>query len=346
MNTKKEFLYNVLIIITILILDVLGDYIIADKAIFSSSLGLFLFKTTFTISLLIVYAVNYIYSVPRFLFKKKYMHYFFSFIAMIVLFAGIRFLLEEIILYNIIGIHNYFFGIPVSELVLNYSFDSFYYTLRVCLVSAVICLFFRYNENKEEIHHLQIEHEKAKLSVLKSQISPHFLFNTLNNFYEELYDDKPKTASDILKLSKLLRYVTYETNDDLADLNKELAFIEDYLYFFKRRYEDNFHVLLHIDGFIHTQKIPSLILIHFVENVCKHGIINDKNRPASITLTVHDTILELRTKNYINTSEIYTEPGIGTKNIRQRLEVIYKDNFILEHQKSENQFEAYLKLTL
>lgn len=346
MNTKKEFLYNALIVIAILILDLLGDYIISNKDVFSSNLNLILFKTTFTISLLTIYAVNYIYSVPRFLFKKKYIQYFMAFIVMILLFAGIRFLLEEIILYNITGMHNYFFDIPVSQLIGNYALDSFYYTLRVCLVSAVICLFFRYNENKEEIHHLQIEHEKAKLSVLKSQISPHFLFNTLNNFYEELYDDKPKTASDILKLSKLLRYVTYETNEDVADLNKEIAFIEDYLYFFKRRYEDNFHVLLHIDGFIHNQKVPSLILIHFIENLCKHGIINDKNRSASIALIVTDNKLELRTKNYVNTSDIYTEPGIGIKNIRQRLEVIYKDNFILEHQKNDNQFEAYLKLAL
>ncbi len=346
MNTKKEFLYNVLIIITILILDVLGDYIIFDKDIFSSSLNLFLFKTTFTISLLIVYAVNYIYSVPLFLFKKKYKQYFFSFIIMIFLFAGIRFLLEEIILYNIIGMHNYVMNIPVSQFINTYLFDSFYYTLRVCLVSAVICLFFRYNENKEEIHNLQIEQEKAKLSVLKSQISPHFLFNTLNNFYEELYDDKPETASDIMKLSKLLRYVTYETNEDFAFLNKEITFIEDYLYFFKRRYEDNFHVSLHIDGFVHSQKVASLILIHFVENLCKHGIINDKNRPASISLLINENTLELRTKNHINTSVKYTEPGIGTENIKQRLEVIYKDNFILEHQKDSDQFEAFLKLTL
>ncbi|WP_299221926.1 histidine kinase [uncultured Aquimarina sp.] len=346
MNTKKEVLYNVLIILTIIILDVIGDYIIFDKDIFALDQRLFLFTITFTISLLIVYVVNYVYSAPRFLFKKKYIQYFFAFIAMILLFAGIRFLLEEVILYNITGVHNYFFDTPISKLISNYSLDSFYYTLRVCLVSAAICLFFRYNENKEEIHHLQIEQEKAKLSVLKSQISPHFLFNTLNNFYEELYDDKPETASDIMKLSKLLRYVTYETNEDLAYLHKEIIFIEDYLYFFKRRYEDNFHVLLHIDGFIHNQKIPSLILIHFIENVCKHGIINDKNRPASISLIINENTLELKTKNHINTSDTYTEPGIGTKNIKQRLEVIYKDNYILEHQKDDNQFETYLKLEL
>ncbi|RKN02520.1 histidine kinase, partial [Aquimarina sp. BL5] len=103
---------------------------------------------------------------------------------------------------------------------------------------------------------------------------------------------------------------------------------------------------LNIDGFIHNQKIPSLILIHFVENVCKHGIINDKNRPASISLIVKENTLELKTKNHINTSDTYTEAGIGTKNIKQRLEVIYKDNYILEHQKDDTQFEAYLKLEL
>ncbi|WP_405206409.1 sensor histidine kinase [Aquimarina sp. LLG6339-5] len=346
MSIKKEFLYNLLIILAIIILDLLGDYIIFDKDIFSSSFTLFLFKTTFTISLLTVYIINYIYSVPKFLFKKKYLQYFLAFIGMILLFAGLRFFLEEIILYNITGRHNYFFDVPLSQLISNYAWDSFYYTLRVCLVSAVVCLFFRYNENKEEIHQLQIEQEKAKLSVLKSQISPHFLFNTLNNLYEELYEDKPKTAGDILKLSKLLRYVTYETNEDFTSISKEITFIEDYLYFFKRRYEDNFHVQLHIDGFVHNQKIPSLILIHFIENVCKHGIINDKNRPATITLVISDHILELKTKNYINTSDTYTGQGIGTKNIKQRLEVIYKDSFILEHQKTENQFEAYLKLEL
>ncbi|MHA7057249.1 sensor histidine kinase [Aquimarina sp. M1] len=254
--------------------------------------------------------------------------------------------MEEIILFNIIGIHNYFFDVPLRDLIVTYLFDSFYYTLRVCLISAVLCLFFRYNENKEEIHRLQIAHQKAKLSVLKSQISPHFLFNTLNNFYEELYDDKPKTASDILKLSKLLRYVTYDTKDDVTLLSKEIAFIEDYLYFFKRRYEYNFYVQLDIEGFVHTQKIPSLILIHFVENVCKHSIINNKNRPASIVIRINDHFLELRTKNYINTSTMYTEPGIGTQNIKERLEVIYKDSFILEYQKNDNQFEAYIQFPL
>ncbi|WP_298539541.1 histidine kinase [uncultured Aquimarina sp.] len=346
MSIKKEVIYNVLIIITIIILDIIGDYIIFDKDIFSFNLPLLLFKVTFTISLLIIYTVNYIYSAPRFLFKKKYIQYFLAFIAMILLFAGIRFLLEEVIIYNITGRHNYFFETPISQLISTYMLDSFYYTLRACLVSAAICLFFRYNENNDEIHHLQIEQEKAKLSVLKSQISPHFLFNTLNNFYEELYDEKPDTASDILKLSKLLRYVTYETNEDLVYLQKEITFIEDYLYFFKRRYEDNFHVQLHIEGLIHSQKIPSLILIHFVENVCKHGIINNKDYPASISLIINENILEIRTKNDINTSDKYTEPGIGTKNIKQRLEVIYKDNYILEHQKNDNKFQAYLKLEL
>lgn len=344
MNIRKELLYNGIIIAIILIVDVLGDYIISNKNVFATQSPFLLFKTAFTISLLSVYVVNYIYSAPRFLFKKKYWQYAISFLGMILLFAGIRFLLEEVILYQITGMHNYYFDVPVSELIANYSLDSFYYTLRVCLVSTAICLFFRLNEHKEQIHHLEIAHEKAKLAALKSQISPHFLFNTLNNFYEELFDEKPETANDILKLSELLRYVTYETNNDITFLSKEITFIEDYLYFFKRRYEDNFHVSLQIEGMVHLQKIPTLILIHFVENVCKHGIINDSKRPASIIINIEEDALVTTTKNYINTSEQHTETGIGTENIRQRLEVLYKDNFILEHTKKDNQFEAYLQL--
>ncbi|MBW1296891.1 sensor histidine kinase [Aquimarina litoralis] len=344
MDTRKEFLYNGIIITIIFLVDLLGDYIISNRDIFSTNPPFFLFKTAFIIALLSVYAVNYLYNVPRFLFKKKYLLYSLSFIGMILLFGGLRFLLEEVVLYHITGIHNYHFDVPVSQLITTYSLDSFYYTLRACLVSTAICLFFRYSENKEQIHHLNIAHERAKLSALKSQISPHFLFNTLNNFYEELYDDKPETANDILKLSELLRYVTYETNEDVTFLSKEITFIEDYLYFFKRRYEDNFHVSLHIDGMVHLQKIPSLMLIHFVENVCKHGIINDVKRPASIRLNIQEGSLILRTENYINTSEQHTETGIGTENIKQRLEVLYQDNFILEHTNRDNQFEAFLEL--
>jgi LytS/YehU family sensor histidine kinase len=263
---------------------------------------------------------------------------------MILLFAACRYVLEEIIYFKFTGFHNYFIESP--RFLYGYLFDSFYYTFRFCLYSGIVYLLFRHIENKDKLYQLNIKHEQAQLLALKSQISPHFLFNTLNNFYEELYDEKPKTAKDILKLSNLLRYVTYEASEDFMPLEKEVNFIKDYLYFFRRRYEANFYVDLTVKGKLENQEIPSLILIHLVENVCKHGIINDKNRAAKISINIKNNELEVSTENYINTSEKHMESGIGADNIKKRLDVIYKGNYTLEYKTNATIFKTYLKLPL
>ena len=179
---------------------------------------------------------------------------------------------------------------------------------------------------------------------MKSQISPHFLFNTLNNFYVELYDENPQIANDILRLSQLLRYVTYETADDFVSLKKEIQFIEDYLHFYKRRYEESFSVDFNVVGVVEAQKIASLILIHFVENVCKHGIVNDKTRKAKITIAVSNEMLELTTENFKNTAIKHEATGIGSANIKKRLTLLYKGNYILEEETENDIFKVYLKL--
>ncbi|MEO9570786.1 MAG: histidine kinase [Polaribacter sp.] len=263
---------------------------------------------------------------------------------MIFTFAGIRFLLEEVILLYFLDIHNY--NLKQDNIIFIYLTDSFIYAFKACLYSTIVYLLFKYNENKSKLHQLNIEHKQAQLTTLKAQISPHFLFNTLNNFYSELYDEKPETAKAILKLSQLLRYVTYEASEDFMPIKKEIDFIEDYIYFFKRRYEDNFQIHLEINGTIENQQIPSLILIHFIENVCKHGIINDKNRPAKIKINISNKEIEISTENHINNSEKYMDSGIGTENIKQRLAVIFKDSYILEAQKTDTKFKAYLKFPL
>ncbi len=345
MKLTKELKYNLLIVFTLVVMDLLWNEITqnnSSKHQFKHPYYFLHFTSNFCFYG--IYVLNYLVFAPRFLVKKRLLFYASSFLAMILLFAGTRYVLEEIIFFNITGLHNY--NIENPNLVTTYLFDSFYYTFRFCLYSSVVYLLFRYIENKEQLHKLNLEHQKAQLTTLKAQISPHFLFNTLNNFYIELYDEKPDTAEDILKLSQLLRYVTYETSDDFMLLKKELKFIKDYLYFFKRRYEDNFHVHLSINGVIENQRIPSLILIHFIENVCKHGIINDNKRPAKIEINITNNELEIITENYINSSEKYMGAGIGSKNIQKRLNVLFKDTYSLNYQQKEPIFKAFLKLPL
>jgi sensor histidine kinase YesM len=340
MKKSRELTYNIIVIASLILIDFGWGLFTSNNKTF------FLFYTlllaiTFSISFFSVYIINYYYFLPKLLGTKKYPSFILSIILMIFTFAGIRFLLEEVVLLSFFNIHNY--NSQQENIVFQYLLDSLIYAFKACLYSSIVYLLFRHNESKDNLYQLNLEHQKAQLTNLKAQISPHFLFNTLNNFYAELYDDKPETANDILKFSQLLRY---ETSEDFVLLEKEIQFIQDYLYFFKRRYEDDFHVSLSINGVIKNHKIPSLILIHFIENVSKHGIINNEKYPAKIEVIIKDETLEIVTENNISTSEKHMESGIGTANIQKRLEVIFKDNFTLEYKKINTIFKAYLKLPL
>lgn len=342
MKFSKELKYNLLIVAILILLDFGWDFFTSsNKLPIKYSL---LFTLTFSISFFTVYFINYYYLLPRLFNTKKYILFGTSVIFMVLVFAGIRFLLEEVLSPVLFNINNY--NINNQSIVFTYFFDSFIFSFKASLYSTLVYLFFRYRENKDKIHLLEIKHQQAQLTTLKSQLSPHFLFNVLNGFYIELYDEQPKTANDILKLSQLLRYVTYETSENFVLLEKEIQFLNDYLHFYKRRYESNFYVSFTINGNPKNHKIPSLILINFVENVCKHGVINNPNEPAKINITIDDISLEVTTENHTNTSEKYMETGIGTENIRKRLEVLYNDNFSLTFQQSNNIFNAYLQFPL
>ncbi len=345
MKINKELKYNILIVITLIVSDLLWKEIIQGaNSEYRYKYPYFILQFTSLFCMYGIYTLNYLVCTPRFLAKKKFIHYFFSFLLMILIFVGTRYVLEEIIFFHFTGLHNY--NLEATDFLSGYLFDSFYYTFRFSLYSSVVYLLFRYIENKDKILELSLQHQEAKMMALKSQISPHFLFNTLNSFYSELYDEKPETAKDILKLSQLLRYVTYEATQNYMPLQKEIDFIQDYLYFYKKRYEDNYFVELTIDGNVTHQQIPSLILIHFVENVSKHGIINHKNNPAKITITITEDTLEVSTQNKINVSEKYEDKGIGTQNIKNRLTVLFKDKFQLSNSKENDIFKAYLKMPL
>lgn len=315
-----------------------------SKVLSEFSLGGVLFFLTFNIAYFTVYLLNYLVFAPRFLKLDKIPQYVLAFLCMVLCFAMVRFFLEEVLSYYLFGANNY--NLNRDNIVIIYLMDSAGYTMRPCLFSSLMFLFFRYREKTLQVHELKSKHQEAQMSMLRSQIGPHFLFNTLNGFYSDLYDNNPEEAKGIMKLSQLLRYVTYEAKESFMPLKKELSFIEDYLYFYKKRYEDQFFVTLSVEGAIGAQKIPSLILIHFVENVCKHGVLNDSRKQAKIHINIGKDQLEVRTENYKNTSEKYMDKGIGTENIQNRLAVLFKDNYRLEYTDSEMLFKTYLKLPL
>jgi len=350
MKLNQELKYNLLFAVILLFVGETWD--LSVQMIFTSPSQALnqihwegtLLLLTFSIAYFSVYTLNYLIFAPRFLKLNKIPHYIVAFFLMSLCFAAVRFFLEEVVGFAIFGEHNY--NLNRDNIVSIYLIDSVGYSLKPCLYSSLMYLFFRYKENMALVNELKLQQQEAKMAMLQSQIGPHFLFNTLNGFYSDLYEKNPKEAEGVMKLSQLLRYVTYEVNEQRMPLKKEIAFIKDYLYFYEKRYEEGFNVQLIVEGEIDDQKIPSLILIHFIENVCKHGVIDDPKRPAIIGIRVHQDSIEVITENAINNSENYMDKGIGTQNIKSRLNLLFKDAYELTYSSEGSMFHTHLIMPL
>lgn len=173
----------------------------------------------------------------------------------------------------------------------------------------------------------EIETEKlaTELSFLKSQINPHFLFNTLNNIYSLALVKSDKTADAVLKLSAIMRYVISETKRYTVPLEKEIQFIKHYIELQKVRLTDKVTIKLDIEGNTDIIEVPPLILIPFVENAFKYGISTKEPSQISFRIVVKDRSLTFTSQNHIFPLSLGNEEntGIGLKNTKRRLELLY-----------------------
>lgn len=344
MNLKNTFKYHILLGFIIVLMHIFDEYKKIGAEVFFNQLSLGIaYLTTFNIAFFGTYIFNYKVICPNTLAKKKIILFIVSLISLFLVFAGIRFFMEEIVMYNITGFHNYS---DRTRTFWYYIFDNSYYALKAGLFSSFMYFLFSYLRSTSQLHQLELEHQKAELSVLKTQLEPHFLFNTLNTFYSELAETQPKTAKGILKLSELLRYLTYDAQNDFMILEKEIKFIKDYIYFYEKRFENNLFLNLKIIGNIKNQKVPSLTLIHFIENIFKHGITNVKEYPAEIKIEIRDNHLILETKNKVSNVKNYSSTGIGKENLQKRLQLLFEKNYHFYYKDNKSVYTTYLEIPL
>jgi sensor histidine kinase YesM len=342
---KKQGYFHGIVVLIIVLMDLFSDYVYGgDKQLllnFQLPLNfhrIIMYTATFT-----TYAVNFYVISPFTLGKKHYFRFAIGVLILIVIFGRVRYVLEEVILYHFTGQHNYF---EESRRFLFYTFDNSYFAVKGILYSTLVYFFFEFASNQNRIHKLEIDYNKAELSLLKSQLEPHFLFNTLNAFYTDLIDEQPKIAKDILRLCQLLRYVTYEAGTEFMPLSKEINFIEDYIYLHRKRFEDTLFLEYNVTGTIGDQPLPSLVFIHFVENIFKHGVVTKSTFPAKISIIVAEEFISMETSNLISVSEQYTASGIGKENLERRLSTIFKNEYELRYEQSEDVFSTFLKLPI
>ncbi len=195
---------------------------------------------------------------------------------------------------------------------------------------------------------LLIEKQQAELNYLKSQTNPHFLFNTLNNIYVLSRDKSDLAPESILRLSKILRFMLYETGGAYIAIEQELKIISDYIALEELRYDDSLRINFNYDVEDMKQSLPPLLLIPLVENAFKHGVSETRAQPfVDIHLSVNQRQLAFFVKN--STEEFAVEgnvkENIGLSNLRRQLELLYTD-YSLAVQQGEFIFTVTLKINL
>ena len=201
---------------------------------------------------------------------------------------------------------------------------------------------------KEAAQLLRIEKQAAELNFLKSQTNPHFLFNTLNNIYSLARDKSDLAPESILRLSKILRFMLYETAGTYIAIEQELKIIDDYIALEKLRYDEFLSVSFNYDVEDMKQALPPLLLMPLVENAFKHGVSETRGHPfVQIHLSVKNRQLAFIVKNSTDTfaEEGEVKENIGLSNLRRQLELLYTD-YQLTILKEDFKFEAALKINL
>lgn len=202
-------------------------------------------------------------------------------------------------------------------------------------------------KQKQKEQELIKEKLESELHFLRAQINPHFFFNTLNNIYGLARKKSDHTAEVVMRLSKLMRFILYECNSKTIPLSKEVKVLEDYIELEKLRYDDRLEINFNKKVDLLNQPIAPLLLLPFVENSFKHGASEMRFKSKiGIDLMVEKGHLFFSIKNNKNTEHKTGTNGLGLKNVKRQLELIYPDQYQLDISESQNSFSVTLKIQL
>jgi two-component system LytT family sensor kinase len=321
------------------------DYI--NKAVQASGLNKILFVYIFNFSYIIVFLVAfygaYFLVGPYLFIRKKYAKAFGYLILVLIAMVITRYLIEFHIILPYLKFHNYF-GHSVE--LAYYIKNCIFFTYKYCLLGLVAYFLIASNRIEKEKKELEKEKVQAELLFLKSQINPHFLFNTINDIYSLTYRKDDQAPVALLKLSSLLRYILYNENSPKIILTKELSYIEDYMELVRIGNKGMVYIDYQVDVVDAEHSIEPLLLIPIIENIFKHGVIDDPSRPAYIHIQLKENQFKIKCSNYVKKQYKDQTGGIGLKNVKRRLELLYPETHRFIVQQKENTFNCSLEVLL
>ncbi|AZB07683.1 hypothetical protein EG344_01890 [Chryseobacterium sp. G0162] len=213
---------------------------------------------------------------------------------------------------------------------------------------VIILGFISFNRKQQRLLKLEEEKKSIELKVLKNQLNPHFLFNTLNNLYALTLKKDDRAPEIIAKLSEILDFVLYRCNEDYVSIEKEIALIENYIALEKLRYSENRLDILFTKDIQESNTISPLILLTFIENAFKHGVINETEK-ATIRLNLeskkeHIIFSIENTKPQNELAQMTNKSKIGLENVQKQLDLLYPKRHQLEIEETQLFYKVNLCL--
>jgi len=264
--------------------------------------------------------------IPRLLFRSRLLVFFLCLFAIAVL-----------IYFLVAVVENYFVKpvLPPSAMYEYADFTFIDFIQKALVVSVVLgCVtglkvFKKWITDLQQMNELKQTNLRTELEQLKSQVNPHFLFNTLNNLHVLMKTDTEKATQVLLGLSDLLRYQLYDSARERILLSKDITFIENLLALEKIR-KNNFEFSIHTEGNMNGQTLPPFLFIPFVENAIKHGATTDGHSYLTVHFRIENEKLHFSSENSKPLIKNSSYGGLGLGNIKRRLQLLYPGKHTLE----------------
>ncbi|TVZ59958.1 histidine kinase [Flavobacteriaceae bacterium MAR_2010_105] len=302
----------------------------------------FVYTGSFLTTIVFPVLINFYVLIPLLLKHERYWFYAFAFIFNIVLFGQFNILFFEYLIDYIFP--NYYFISYHSNIAL-FTIFSVFLVITTLIKLSVDWFYFNSQENQELKFRNQLI--QTQLAALRSQINPHFLFNSLNVIYALAIEQKEQTKDAIVQLSDILRYVIYDSNTKLVSLKKEVTLLKNYIEFQQFRHQQNDNITFHCNIEDDNYKIYPMLLLPLVENSFKYGIKGDiKNTFIRMNLEQEKDEFLFNIENNYSENKLETngQSGLGLENIRKNLEIVYPKTHKFNVAKTKDSFKVTLKL--
>jgi sensor histidine kinase YesM len=222
------------------------------------------------------------------------------------------------------------------------------YSLLIAGVDTGLLALRRLHQNEKRQEELEKRNAEMQLDILRHQVSPHFLMNTLNNIYGLMDIDVPRARESVIKLSRLMRFMLYENSSGKVRISKEFEFISSYIELMRLRYPEGVSIHLHLPEQYPDLEIPPLLFISYIENAFKHGVSYQSPSRIDIGFEVDGDRLRFFCNNTLHkeTSRGVSHGGVGLKNSESRLKLLFGNAFHLQIAEAGNLFSVLLLIPL